>query len=480
MAERHPFGGGVDDWIFLENGDNIPVLQGGAVLTFWNAREGGTQYTDLTEDVAGATPITSLVTSPGGDGYTIGQIPVFYGPPDVTSMWASADGGTRVAIDSIDAGDLAGRAQSDLNNHITQLNGHNTGLGDLADVEVGAPTSRAVGDVVGWNGSAYVMLTPSQVSGAVLLNPPLSGGVTYVGNVAQPPPGGQNNPWLQMRQPYSAGDDNPDSIQLFATHSNGTTPVKTDWNNGNNEKRGAPSTPGRVGGRWFEFYEALGGPSTGRFFELSTNPVIAASREPLFGAYGTAHPTWPGWMVATRVFAGLLGVRAGGGNYNSLSPVNFRGQRGSTGAPTTGTWATGDVVLDSAGAVWLCTAGGSPGTWAGGAGGGAAAPTSFVDVTAGTNMAHGTKHAATRLERGGDAVRLRGTLTATGAVSAGAVLGKIDTTGHRPLAEVVTIARYTGGGTKLTIAANGNITAGNSLASGNDVWLDAITWDLVA
>jgi hypothetical protein len=33
------------------------------------------------------------------------------------------------------------------------------------------------------------------------------------------------------------------------------------------------------------------------------------------------------------------------------------------GAPTTGTWFTGNLVLDSNGVLWLCEAGGTPGTW---------------------------------------------------------------------------------------------------------------------
>jgi hypothetical protein len=54
------------------------------------------------------------------------------------------------------------------------------------------------------------------------------------------------------------------------------------------------------------------------------------------------------------------------GAKNSLSNVRFCGLRGSTGAPTSGTWAAGDTVQDSAGALWLCTSGGTPGTWSGG------------------------------------------------------------------------------------------------------------------
>jgi hypothetical protein len=34
-----------------------------------------------------------------------------------------------------------------------------------------------------------------------------------------------------------------------------------------------------------------------------------------------------------------------------------------TGVPTTGTWALGSLVADTAGKLWYCTAGGTPGTW---------------------------------------------------------------------------------------------------------------------
>ncbi len=37
----------------------------------------------------------------------------------------------------------------------------------------------------------------------------------------------------------------------------------------------------------------------------------------------------------------------------------------TAGAPTTGTWFTGDITLDSQDVLRVCTAGGSPGTWAG-------------------------------------------------------------------------------------------------------------------
>lgn len=51
------------------------------------------------------------------------------------------------------------------------------------------------------------------------------------------------------------------------------------------------------------------------------------------------------------------------GAKNGLANVRLCGRKATTGAPTTGTWITGDVVLDSAGAWHLCTAGGTPGVW---------------------------------------------------------------------------------------------------------------------
>ncbi|MFI2663287.1 hypothetical protein [Micromonospora carbonacea] len=489
---RYWFGGGAADYT-ITVGDEVTVgtvtgaqsvVVGGQQVTVWSAETGGVAYTDLLDEAG--NPVTMVTSADGTGTRGLGQIPPFQAPDEVTDLWASAGGGPRVRLVGVlgsrlqQVGQQAADNAAALAAHAASLNPHSTGLANLSDVSAGALGARVDGTVIGWSGGQFTLLSPSQVAGALLLNPPKVGGA-YVGQAAtapDPTQGQSGNPWLRMQMAYSSGDNNPDTLQFFSTTSGGAA-VKTFWANGNGEVRGAPSTNNRIGGRFFEFYENQGGPSTGRFFELSTNPSVTANREPLLGAYGTAHSTQPGWIVATRVLAGLLGVRAGG-SYNSLTAINWRGQRATTGAPTSGTWTTGDVVLDSAGAVYLCTAGGTPGTWTTGSAGGSAAPTSFVNLTAGTNMALGTKAAASRLDRGGDNGRLRGTLTATGAVSSGAVVAVIPTTAHRPLAAVTTIARYTGGGTQLQIATNGEITLGNSLTSGQSVWLDSITWDMTA
>jgi hypothetical protein len=68
----------------------------------------------------------------------------------------------------------------------------------------------------------------------------------------------------------------------------------------------------------------------------------------------TPHPTTP-----TVALSGVVAA----GSKNGLAGVRLAGFKATAGAPTTGTWAAGDVVLDSAGAWHLCTTAGTPGTW---------------------------------------------------------------------------------------------------------------------
>ncbi|MET8826119.1 hypothetical protein ABZX40_13685 [Streptomyces sp. NPDC004610] len=56
------------------------------------------------------------------------------------------------------------------------------------------------------------------------------------------------------------------------------------------------------------------------------------------------------------------GVASLGGK-NGLTALRLAGFKASAGAPSTGAWTAGDVVLDSAGGWHLCTASGTPGTW---------------------------------------------------------------------------------------------------------------------
>lgn len=48
---------------------------------------------------------------------------------------------------------------------------------------------------------------------------------------------------------------------------------------------------------------------------------------------------------------------------NGLSDTRICGNKLTPGAPTTDTWDTGNMIIDSLGTWHLCTAGGTPGTW---------------------------------------------------------------------------------------------------------------------
>jgi hypothetical protein len=54
-------------------------------------------------------------------------------------------------------------------------------------------------------------------------------------------------------------------------------------------------------------------------------------------------------------------AQLGGGA--GMGKMRHWGRKATAGAPTTGTWVTGDSIMDSANAWHYCTAGGTPGTW---------------------------------------------------------------------------------------------------------------------
>lgn len=86
------------------------------------------------------------------------------------------------------------------------------------------------------------------------------------------------------------------------------------------------------------------------------NAQLAGPLEVVSALYGGAvHKLDPTTGVAA------LGAK------NTLANIRAAGRLSTAGAPTSGTWTAGDTVQDAAGAWWLCTAGGTPGTWSGGA-----------------------------------------------------------------------------------------------------------------
>lgn len=151
MGTRHPFGGGIADWVFQADSAGVPTLQAGAAVVAYATRESATPLI-LALDPAGATQVTGVTTSDGTDGYGLGEIPIFYGPDDVTYLWISADGGPRVAIGSLDSADLAGAIAAQFAQHVSQVNPHQTKMGDLADADF--PGSVPAGAVPVWNATS--------------------------------------------------------------------------------------------------------------------------------------------------------------------------------------------------------------------------------------------------------------------------------------------------------------------------------------
>lgn len=180
---RHWFGNTVADWTFtrvddVDGHDNIAQLVGAATVTFWNERQDGTQYTDLLD--AEGQPITQVVTGDAGD--ELGVIPLFQGPDDVTYMWAEADGGPRVLVQTWDLGDQdASQVQEQLSTHQNATNPHALKLVHLVDVALGG---AADGQVPAWNATLalWVATSVDGVTGVVTLANPqtITGAKTFV------------------------------------------------------------------------------------------------------------------------------------------------------------------------------------------------------------------------------------------------------------------------------------------------------------
>lgn len=200
--------------------------------------------------------------------------------------------------------------------------------------------------------------------------------------------------WLRVNSPYSAGDTNPDFLRMFNSQPSGAD-IRTFWINGNLEVRRAPSRPGRVGARDYEFLDG----STDEFWQVSTNPTNSALRESLVAVVGTLHPTMPGWMLIRETIQARSLV--------ATETLSVAGQ---------------SLVYDSA---W------SDATLAAG-------------FTAGTAIAPGT-----RME--GDRVFGRGRVGWTTSIIAGStLLATIVNTAHRPASRKTCAIR--------TIGANSNVS----------------------
>jgi len=111
-VSRHRFLGSVADWAMALGADETStdgqsgkraLIVPSATITFWTARTGGTQITDLLDDLG--TPITGA-TADSDDG----EFPPIQGPdtdPETWYMWADGSGGAgpRRLVVATDIGD---------------------------------------------------------------------------------------------------------------------------------------------------------------------------------------------------------------------------------------------------------------------------------------------------------------------------------------------------------------------------------------
>lgn len=134
---RHSFGADLASWS-TDLGDaatsqsgqdgNLALFIPGAEITFWAAITGGTQYTDLLDNLGTAT--SSVTTDSNG------EFPQFSGPDDVWYMYADGSGdgsGPRRLIQATDLADTVVANKDSLTDLINTV----TGLQDLAASSLG-------------------------------------------------------------------------------------------------------------------------------------------------------------------------------------------------------------------------------------------------------------------------------------------------------------------------------------------------------
>jgi hypothetical protein len=112
---RRRFGGSVADWAFTVGSGNIPALAAGVTCLFYDAQAGGNQITDLSTSSDGTSPINQVTSAIGSSTAAPGQLPIFYGPDGVGSMWMSVNGAARallVANDALDTWVSAGASNT--------------------------------------------------------------------------------------------------------------------------------------------------------------------------------------------------------------------------------------------------------------------------------------------------------------------------------------------------------------------------------
>jgi hypothetical protein len=342
MATRHAFGGDLTSWTFTVGAANAATLAS-AAIRFYNAQVGGTEYTDFTSDAAGTTPLSGITSSDGSGGQALGTIPTFYGPPDVWFMYASAGGGQRMFMPSVDLAAALQAAvaaltgtQSDLTAHVGAHNPHATHVGELADVDT-TTTPPTDGQALVYHQATGLWLPGSVASGG--------GGGSYVstagGSTILIPEGDFTTMALKILLPSGdrtgAGAPNTISVQWNAGTAGSPNWQETFRLNEFGELRLQPSAINRVAFRLKQFNGSQSA-NLMEFTDFSNNVLafVTASGAGRFPNLGMVFPFSLTGNVATTVGVHRL--------YNDTGVTQtIRAVRASVGTAPTGASLIVDV-----------------------------------------------------------------------------------------------------------------------------------------
>ncbi|WP_409469054.1 right-handed parallel beta-helix repeat-containing protein [Streptomyces sp. HC307] len=176
---RQEFGAGIADYV-VQPSDGLWSIAPGATITFWSAADGGTQYTDLLDELN--APVTQVTADAQG------FIPTFYGPDGITGMWADAGGSSRAWMEAHNVGDSeeasAGSVRDWLNVKDFGAQGDNVTDDTLAIQS--ALAACPMGGIVYLPAGAYRTSAPLTIPPAVTLMGTHTNLMTVVGLVDPP------------------------------------------------------------------------------------------------------------------------------------------------------------------------------------------------------------------------------------------------------------------------------------------------------
>ncbi|WP_151480617.1 right-handed parallel beta-helix repeat-containing protein [Streptomyces albicerus] len=175
---RSTFGASLADYV-VQPSDGLWAVAAGAVITFWDDSDGGTQYTDLLD--ASSAPVTQVTAD------EFGAIPEFSGPDGVTGMWADAGGASRAWIEarSVTSGATITPSVRDWLN-VKDFGAQGDGAADDTAAIQAALAACPMGGIVYLPAGAYRTSAPLTIPPAVTLMGTHTNLMTVVGLVDPP------------------------------------------------------------------------------------------------------------------------------------------------------------------------------------------------------------------------------------------------------------------------------------------------------